>query len=252
MAGNTPSGGDADKSAVVLVHGAWHGGWAWDRVRPFLEAVGLRVFTPTLTGLAETSHLARFDISLTTHIQDIVHLIEWHDLSGISLVGHSFGGFVVTGVADLIPERVRSLVYLDAFVPENETLPFNYSPPERTLQIIEDAARLGGRLVPPPDPSFWGFGSGPERDYLLHHLTPQPLRCFLEPIKLSGAWEKVPIKTFVKATENHNPTFVEFMTKLEKHPDWRVIKIDSGHEMMITHPKQTAKAIAAAAAWQPD
>jgi pimeloyl-ACP methyl ester carboxylesterase len=252
MAKSAPSGGEADKPAVILVHGAWHGGWAWDRVRPFLEADGLRVFATTLTGMAETSHLAQFDISLTTHVQDIAHLIKWHDLFGITLVGHSFGGFIITRVADMMPERVSSLVYLDAFVPENGTRPFNYSPPERTLQIIEDAAKLGGRLVPPPDPSFWGFGSGPDRDYLLQRLTPQPLRCFLEPIELNGAWEQVPNKTFVKATLNHNPTFVDFMTKLEKHPGWRVIKIDSGHEMMLTHPKQTAKAIAAAATRRPD
>lgn len=106
-------------SAFVLVHGAWHGGWCWKRVRSALAAQGHQVFTPTLTGLAERSHLLTRHVNLETHIQDVVNLIRWEELSDVVLCGHSYGGCVVSGVADRMPASIRSLVYLDAFVLED-------------------------------------------------------------------------------------------------------------------------------------
>src|SRR5271157_4298241 len=106
-------------AAFVLVHGAWHGSWCWKRVRRLLQAKGHDVFTPTLTGVADRSHLMSREVNLETHILDVVNLIRWEELSDIVLCGHSYGGAVVTGAADRVPDRIRSLVYLDAFVPEN-------------------------------------------------------------------------------------------------------------------------------------
>ena len=103
----------------MLVHGAWRGSWSWKRVRRQLQAAGHQVFTPTLTGLGERSHLASSDINLSTHIDDIVNLIRWEELSDVILCGHSYAGCVISGVADQVGERIKALVYLDAFLLEN-------------------------------------------------------------------------------------------------------------------------------------
>src|SRR5579862_3596560 len=104
----------------VLVHGAWHGGWCYSRVARTLRAAGHEVYTPTLTGLGERSHLSHATINLSTHIQDIVNVVLWEDLREVILCGHSYGGMVVTGVAEAACDRIRALVYLDAFVPERD------------------------------------------------------------------------------------------------------------------------------------
>ena len=106
-------------ATYVLVHGAWHGGWCWQRVTPLLRAAGHEVLTPTLTGLGERSHLANSAIDLNTHIQDVVNVLEYEDLRKVILVGHSYGGMVITGVSERVPERLTHLVYLDAFVPRD-------------------------------------------------------------------------------------------------------------------------------------
>src|SRR5687768_1637622 len=109
----------AASKAFLLVHGAWHGGWCWRRVADLLQANGHTAFTPTLTGLGERSHLMRAGINLTTHITDVVNVMKWEELSGIVLCGHSYGGMVVSGVAEQMADKIASIVFLDAFVPEN-------------------------------------------------------------------------------------------------------------------------------------
>ena len=103
----------------VLIHGAWHGSWCWARVRRLLAAGAHRVFTPTLTGVGERSHLLSRDVGLDTHVADVANLMIWENLRDIVLIGHSYGGVVARHVADRMPDRIRSLIYLDAFVPEN-------------------------------------------------------------------------------------------------------------------------------------
>src|SRR5688572_32753445 len=103
----------------VLIHGGWHGGWCWRRVSDLLRRSGHAVFTPTLTGLGERSHLLTDRVGLETHIRDVVNVLEWEDLTDVVLVGHSYGGCVISGAAEHCEKRVSSLVFLDAFVPEN-------------------------------------------------------------------------------------------------------------------------------------
>jgi len=110
---------EQNRTTYVLVHGAWHGSWCWKRVRKSLRDAGHQVFTPTLTGVGDRSHLNSAAINLSTHIADVVNLLQWEDLSDVVLCGHSYGGSVISGVIDRIPERIRTLVYLDAFVPED-------------------------------------------------------------------------------------------------------------------------------------
>ncbi len=106
-------------ATFVLVHGAWHGGWCYARVAGLLRARGHTVFTPTLTGQGERAHLLSGSINLSTHIEDVLGVFAFERLDDVVLAGHSYGGMVITGVADRIPERIRALAYLDAFVPEN-------------------------------------------------------------------------------------------------------------------------------------
>src|SRR3954449_4648480 len=115
-------------ATFVLVHGAWHGSWCWKRVRKALQSAGHDVFTPTLTGVADRSHLASPNVNLEMHVADVVNLIRWEELDDVVLCGHSYSGCVIPGVADRVPERLRALVYLDAFILENgqslhDTLP---------------------------------------------------------------------------------------------------------------------------------
>ena len=115
-------------ATFVLVHGAWGGGLIWRRNAQELRKAGHEVYTPTLTGLGDRKHLLRHDIDLGTHIKDVLGLIDYEDLSDIVLVGHSYGGMVVSGVADAVPDKIASLVYLDAFVPENGRALFDLLP----------------------------------------------------------------------------------------------------------------------------
>ena len=101
----------------VLVHGAWHGGWCWQRVADRLRNGGHRVFTPTLTGLGERSHLLQTGIDIATHITDVVNVMKWERLSDVVLCGHSYGGFIISGVAEQMGSTIRSIVFLDAFLP---------------------------------------------------------------------------------------------------------------------------------------
>jgi len=135
----------------VLVHGAWHGGWCWRRVADLLTGRGHKVFTPTLTGLADRSHLLSKDIRLKTHIDDVVNLIKWERLSGVVLCGHSYGGFVVSGVAEEMEKAIASIVFLDAFVPDNGD-----AMPDLTGAAVIEAIRKAqdtGALGVPPRPA---------------------------------------------------------------------------------------------------
>src|SRR4029450_13175141 len=138
-------------TTYLLVHGGWVGGWIWNRVAPILRKAGHDVFTPTLTGLGERAHLANPDIDLATHIQDVVSVLEFEDLKRVVLVGHSYGGMVITGVAERTAERLNHLVYLDAFVPRDGQSVADLVSPELAASF-EEGVRLSGDgwRIPPP------------------------------------------------------------------------------------------------------
>ncbi|HUH41378.1 MAG TPA: alpha/beta fold hydrolase, partial [Castellaniella sp.] len=134
----------------VLVHGAWHGGWCWARVAGPLRRQGHRVLTPTLTGLGERCHLLSPRITLETFIQDIVHVLNFEDLSEVILVGHSFAGLVISGVADRVPQRIRQLVYLDAFLMDPGKSVFDTLAPDLVARLRDAAATTGALAIPRP------------------------------------------------------------------------------------------------------
>jgi pimeloyl-ACP methyl ester carboxylesterase len=162
----------SEARTYVIVHGAWGGGWAFREVEQLLRAQGHRVLRPTLTGLGERAHLATPEVGLSTHIQDIVNVFLFEELEDVYLVGHSYGGMVVTGVADQVPERIRRLVYLDAFVPEHGESVLTIRGGGQPNQL--PGREQDGLIVPP----WVQPGTPPPSD------VPHPLRSFTEPIVL--------------------------------------------------------------------
>jgi pimeloyl-ACP methyl ester carboxylesterase len=184
----------------VLVHGAWHGGWSWKRVRPLLTGRGYDVFTPTLTGNGDRSHLASRDVGLEIHIIDVLNVPQWEELSDVVLCGHSYGGMVISGVADRVPERIRSLVYVDAFVPLDGQSIMDQLPPEGANRVREGARTVGdGWRIPPI--SAASFKDAPEnQEWVDRQSVPQPLRTFEEKIRLTGGIDRITKRTFILAT----------------------------------------------------
>src|SRR3984957_4205166 len=132
----------------VLVHGAWHGGWCWQRVADRLRGSGHTVFSPTLTGLGERSHLLRGGIDLKTHITDVVNVIKWEGLTDVVLCGHSYGGFVISGVAEQVGPAIRAIVFLDAFVSRDGVKVQDLTGPA-VKDSIAAALQRGDIAIPP-------------------------------------------------------------------------------------------------------
>ena len=219
-------------STFVLVHGAWHGSWCWKRVRQALQDRGHKVFTPTLTGVAERSHLLSRTVNLDTHIDDVVNLIRWEELSDVVLCGHSYGGSVVTGAADRIPDRIGALVYLDAFIPEDgESIHDILPPPAREAQI-ESAARDGeGWKVSPIAAEQFEVNSK-DAAWVNRQCTPQPLATFQQPLKLTGGIREIKNVTFILATGYAANPFPPFYERA-KAKGWKTVTMECGHDVML-------------------
>jgi pimeloyl-ACP methyl ester carboxylesterase len=173
-------------ATFVLVHGAWHGSWCWKRVRRALQAQGHDVYTPTLTGVAERSHLLSPQVNLETHILDVENLMRWEELSDVVLCGHSYGGCVISGVADRIPDRIRALVYLDAFVLERDENLARHVPEAQYEQLLEGAAAVGDGWKVPPIPAEVFNVNADDRDWVNRQCTMQPLETFQQRLNFSG------------------------------------------------------------------
>src|SRR5579871_1637590 len=191
----------------VLVHGSWHGGWCWSRVARILRKHGHEVYAPTLTGLGERSHLMSGLITLDTHITDVVSVIKWENLDNIVLVGHSYAGFVISGDAERASSAISSIVFLDAFLPENGQRVVDLSPPELRATSLAAAAK---NEVSRPVPPARAFGVN-EKDqaWVDSKTTPQPTLVSMQPIVLTGAREKIGKKAYIRATSYPNPRFDE-------------------------------------------
>lgn len=229
-------------ATFVLVHGAWHGSWCWKRVRRALQEQGHDVFTPTLTGVADRSHLLSPAVNLDTHIDDVVNLIRWEELSDVVLCGHSYGGCVISGVADRIPERIGALVYLDAFLLEDgESLYQTLPPPVRDAQV-EGAQRAGeGWKVPPIPAAAFNVNSG-DAEWVDRQCTPQPVATFQQPLQLSGGIGKVANVTYIVAT-GYEPTAFGASYERAKAKGWKTLMIQCGHDVMLDMPAELTQAL---------
>lgn len=235
-------------TSIVLVQGAWEGGWYWRPVRRRLQAAGHEVFAPSLTGLGERSHLAHADIDLDTHVQDIVSLFEFEELDDAVLVGHSYGGMVITGVADRLPERIRALVYLDAFLPEDGESILSLARPERQAQIRAAAEAGGSWRIPPTPARDWGVTDAAEAAWLDRHSVDHPLATMTQPIRLTGAHKQVGRRIYILAAAYDPSPFLKFAAKAESEGGWETHRIDCHHFLNVSRPDDVARIVGEAAA----
>ena len=225
-------------ATFVLVHGAWSGGWCYHKVAARLRAQGHRVFTPTLTGQGERTHLLTGTVNLSLHIEDVLGVFHYEGLSGVVLAGHSYGGMVVTGVADRIAERIAALAYLDAFLPEDGQSLFDINIPANSQRFIANAGANGGLSVPSPPAAF--FNVNAEDAARVDALaTPFPLGCFTEKIKLTGAHKTIGRRAYVHGTvlPRESP-FKPFYERVKADPAWRAHALACGHHLMLDEPDQ--------------
>jgi pimeloyl-ACP methyl ester carboxylesterase len=219
----------------VLVHGSWHGGWCWRRVADLLEAKGHRVFTPTLTGVGERSHLLSRDINLDTHIADIVNVFRFEDICDACLVAHSYGGWPSSGALEQVHDRVSSIVWLDAFKPEDGQSWFDFANAQTRAEQLAawDKGEAGN---PPPKAEYFKVNTK-DRAWVDSKLTPQPIGTRMQTIKLTGARERVGKKLYIRATAYPNPGFDQAYARCKADPAWQTRETSAGHDVMIDEPE---------------
>lgn len=224
--------------AFVLIHGAWHGAWCWTRVAPLLQAQGHRVEVPTLAGVGERVAELSEAITLDTHIDDVVDLLYTRDLSDVVLVGHSYAGAVILGVADRVPERLRRLVFLDAV-------------------ILESGQRLGlpaGRdprwpaAVPPPPASVFGIPDPADLAWVQRHLTPHPAGTFEPPLILQNPLANGVPSTYIACNKPAAMAHAQAQRLVQVNPQSRIVALATGHDAMVTAPGPLADMLAQIAA----
>jgi pimeloyl-ACP methyl ester carboxylesterase len=229
-------------ATYVLVHGGAHGGWCYRDVARLLRSAGHEVFAPTLTGLGERAHLLRPRIDLDTHIEDVVAVLHYEDLRDVVLVGHSYGGMVITGVADRAGDRVGHLVYLDSVNPrDGESLAHLAAP---LMQAARATAREvdGVELVlfPGAEPlPIYGVTDPEAIAWMSERLTPHPFACFEQPLRLQdeAALAEIP-QTQIVCTSTLSSRDPARMAPAASAG--RVWDVDTGHDLMITEPKAVA------------
>lgn len=228
-------------ATYVLVHGGGHGGWCYQRVARILRAAGHEVYTPTLTGLGERSHLLGPDIDLDMQIEDVVQVLVYEDLHDVVLVGHSYGGMVITGVADRALDRIGWLVYLDASTPKDGESLADRSP---AMAVAYEEVRTidGVEVVLGPDSKtnpYLGVTDPEQLAWMTPKLTPHPWKCFSQPIRLGN---EAAVRKLPRASINCTPTLrmKPAETTAQAVDADRVWEIDTGHDLMITEPEATA------------
>lgn len=228
----------------VLVHGAWHGAWCWKRVLPALWAAGHRAYAVTLSGVGERAHQLSRTITLDTHVADVVAVLEAEELLDAVLVGHSYAGLVITGVAQRLGTRLRHLVYVDAVVP----LPgesWASTQPESVRAARRQAIAAQG-VLPPPDPAVFGL-TGADRAWVARRQTPHPGGMYDTPISYDEERLAALPRTFVDCTAPALETIAVSRQRVRQAPGWNVVEIATGHDAMISAPQALVDALLTAA-----
>lgn len=221
-------------ATYVLVHGAWHGGWCWREVADRLRAAGHRVFAPTLTGLGERAHLCTPETGLSTHVADVRAVLRHEDLRDVVLVGHSYAGFVVREAADRSADRVGRLVMLDAWAGHDGQSIVDRGPAWYGGWVEENAR---GHVIPVPRASAVGITDPAVAARVEPLFTPQPVRTFTEPTRLTGAVDALPC-TAVLCRPGRIP-----FTEQAAEFGWPTVRLDAPHDVMITDPDEVARVL---------
>ncbi len=235
-------------ATFLLIHGAWHGGWCWKKVTPLLREASHQVFTPTLTGVGERSHLAHPLIGLETHVRDVVNVLTYEDLRGVILVGHSNGGTLITAVAERVPERLAHLVYLDAFVPQDGQATIDLTNFPREAWEARVRTEGYGWLVPSLQPvpwdeflrDVWGVSDEADRRWMVERLGPTPFKIFIDPVRRTNPAAEALPRTYIRCLQNHSPAFDRFAEAARTTPGWRYRELTTGHDAMVTAPQEVA------------
>lgn len=228
----------SDKAIFVLVHGAWHGGWCWARVAKLLRAEGHEVYSPTLTGLGERRHLLSPQVNLDTHIDDVINLLEYEELENVVLVGHSYAGIVISGVADRAGARLRQLVYLDSLLLEPGKSLFSDFPQavvDQRLQTIRDTgAGVGAAAAWPP--AAFGVTDPADAAWVKRRMTAQPVGTYLQTLVLKNALGNDLHKTYIDCTVAPIATLEPTKAKVRADTSWQTRTLATGHDAMIISP----------------
>jgi pimeloyl-ACP methyl ester carboxylesterase len=232
-------------ATYVLVHGGGHGGWCYQRVARLLQAQGHVVYTPTLTGLGERAHLLNADVDLERHIEDIAAVLEFEDLRDVILVGHSYGGMVITGTADRVPGRVGRLVFLDAANPVNGQSLADVAGPVinavRPFGEVRDGMELV--LLPAPDAGqLYGVTDPADLAWMAERLTAHPWKCFEQPLDLRNEDELWAIPQYHIVCTSTLATREKALLDRAREQG-RLWDIDTGHDLMITEPEKVTRAL---------
>lgn len=231
----------------VLVHGTWHGGWVWKYVRNILEDAGHRVFTPTLTGCGEREHLSSPDVGLETHIQDIVNVIEFEDLNNVVLVGHSFTGVAITGVADRLKERIKHICFFDALVPSGSRMSGTPRKADGSLVGYFTARQSG--FIDGYKMDLWADyplkmllpEDHPRAEWVRSKITTHPAKTWTDILELNnGGWEDMP-RSFIHCVGQEFGMSSEKMVGPARALGWEFIELDIARDGMVTDPELVAQ-----------
>lgn len=232
------------RKTFVFIAGAFCGGWVWRRVADRLEQGGHKVFTPSLTGLADRSHLLSKDVNLDTHIADIVNLIKWESLDNVCLVPWSYAGFVGAGALESIGDRVSSVVWLDAFIPADGQKVVDYAAGGPFAKMIQSVVDKGGASFGPPTIGAAGVAER-DRPFAQSKVTAHPVGTYVQPIKLTGALQKVAKKTYIRLPKFPQPGFDKALAECKNDKSWvtHELPADIGHFSMLDVPERTTELI---------
>jgi pimeloyl-ACP methyl ester carboxylesterase len=225
----------------LFVPGAWLGGWCWRDVAPHLQARGHTAIFATLTGLGERAHLLSRQIGLQTHVADIVGLLQYRDLNGVTLVGHSYGGMVITAAAEQAPERIGGLVYLDASVPRDGESNNDVIGPEMAAQLRSSAMSGGEGWRVPPARYVGERLSDAIRPWVEARLTPHPLLCFDEPVQLRSSDAAALPRAFIRSSLQSD--LYKRLIDRARAAGWYCCDLKGGHYPMLTEPEAVAVAL---------
>jgi len=227
---------------IVLVHGSCHGGWCWNKLLPFLKRNDNQIYTPTLTGLGDRSHLLFENINLSTHIKDIIQVFEYENLHDVVLIGHSYGGMVIGGIAHSIPDRIKSIIFLDAYIPQDGKSAFDLIPGlENTYKqrLLKEKGKEW--LVLSYTPLEFGVTNPNDVTWMKNRSCPMPFHTHDESLVMQNVtFKKIP-KFFITFTDFGESMFKSIGQEKIDLEGWNYFELRQGHDAMITAPEELSR-----------